>query len=107
MDKIFDSIITLVIAGVVGVGLIFIKKGCSLLAKKLDVDISEKEQGWIDAIIESAVRATEEHAKLDPLLTSEDKEDMAVNKAKAELGDKFDEQSLRDKIKAKVNKIFH
>lgn len=107
VDQIIDILLKLVIPFGVAVLFIVAKKASRLLAKKLEVEISEQEWYLVDSIIENAIRATEEQNK-DKKLSSEGKEELALEKAKRELNGKFiSEESLRDRIKAKVSSIFH
>jgi len=107
MDQIVDILLKLAVP--FGIAIIFIvaKKVCRLVAKKLEVELSENEWYLVDSIIENAIRATEEISKTNPL-SSEEKEELALAKVRRDLKDKdIPEESLRDKIKAKVSSIFH
>jgi len=106
MDQVLNILIKLAIPALTAVLFLLIKKGISLLQKKLDIEISDKEQSLIDSIVEMAVRAVEERTKTTPM-DSDRKELLALEIAKQELGNKVSDVSLRNKIKAKVSSIFH
>ena len=108
MDQIVDILLKLAVPFGVAVIFIVAKKACRLVAKKLEVELSEQEWYLVDSIIENAVRATEMTNK-DKTLSSEEKEDLALSKVKRELngsGKDIPDASLRDRIKAKVSSIF-
>jgi len=105
MDQIVDILLKLAVPFGVAVIFIVAKKACRLVAKKLEVELSEQEWYLVDSIIENAVRATEMTNK-DKTMTSEEKEDLALSKIKLDLiGKDIPEESLRSKIKAKVNML--
>jgi len=106
MDAILDILVKLAMPAVLALGFILIKKVCSLLAKKLDVEISDKEQVLIDNIIDMAVRATEENTKTNKM-SSDEKENMALRIALNDIKVKIPEVTLRNRIKARVSTLWH
>jgi len=106
MDAVLDILVKLAMPAALALGFILIKKACSLLAKKLNVEISDKEQALIDNIIDMAVRVTEESAKTNKM-SSDEKENMALGIALNDIKVKIPEATLRNKIKARVSTIWH
>jgi hypothetical protein len=84
------------------------RKGFKYLNKKWDLDISEKQMGIVDSVVEDAVRMAEELGRAGRM-TSCEKENTALESIKEDLGDEVDVSDgwLRNKIKAAVSKIFH
>ncbi len=109
-DGILNVAIKLAIPAILTLGFILVKKGCQILSRKLDIEISTKEREIIDRVIEEAVRAVEEDSKAK-VLSSEDKEELALAKVKQtseiESSSKVNESTLRNKIRACVNKLYN
>ena len=109
-DGILNVAIKLAIPAILTLGFILVKKGCQILSRKLDVEISTKEWEIIDRVVEEAVRAVEEDGRAN-LLSSGDKEELALTKLKQtseiESNNKLDDPTLRNKIRACVNKLYN
>lgn len=108
-DKIAEIAIPVIIGGALTYGGRLAKAWITLQEKKLQLEASELEAKKVDEAIDEAVRATEEEGRANISLKSEDKENLAMSKARAiapEIGS-IDEPVLRQKIKAKVNAKFN
>ena len=109
-DGVLNVAVKFAIPALLAFGFILVKKGCQVLSRKLDVEISAKEWEFLDRIVEESVRAVEEDSKTG-LLSSGDKEELALSKIKqtqkAESNEKFDDSTLRNKIRACVNKLYN
>ena len=109
-DGILDFTIKLAVPALIAFSFILVKKGCQVISKKLNVEISAKEWEIIDKLIEEVVRAVEEDSKTNSL-SSEDKEKLALTKIKQssnmEASKNLEDSVLRTKIKACVNKLYN
>ena len=105
-EPIIDSAIKLFGVALLGFGSLFIKKGIDYVSDKIKIQLSESTEAYIDSVIEQAVRATEEQART-LLLDSENKEQLALAKVKAVIGDSISESVLLDKIKSVVNYLYN
>ena len=109
-DGILDFTIKLAVPALIAFSFILVKKGCQVISKKLNVEISAKEWEIIDKLIEEVVRAVEEGSKTNSL-SSEDKEKLALTKIKQssnmEASKNLEDSALRTKIKACVNKLYN
>jgi hypothetical protein len=81
LDNIVDFAIKLVVPTILAFGFILVKKGCQIISKRLNVEISEKEWEIIDRMVEESVRAVEEDSRTSAL-SSDDKEELALAKIK-------------------------
>jgi hypothetical protein len=107
-DGVLDFTIKLAVPALIAFGFIFVKKGCQVIAKKLNIEINAREWEIIDKLI--VVRSVEEDSKTN-LLSSEDKEELALAKIKQssdlEVSKNLEDSVLRTKIKACVNKLYN
>jgi len=109
-DSILDFSIKLVVPAIAAFSFILVKKGCQIISRKLDIEVSAKEWEIIDRFVEEAVRAVEEDSKVKSL-SSEEKEELALTRIKGSsvkgfVGG-FDESLLRTKVRACVNKLYN
>jgi hypothetical protein len=110
LNNVVDFAVKLVVPIILAFGFILVKKGCQVISKKFNVEISAKEWEIIDRLVEEAVRAVEEDSRTSAL-SSDDKEELALAKIKqsfnGEPGNPCDESVLRTKVKACVNKLYN
>jgi hypothetical protein len=120
LNNVVDFAVKLVVPIILAFGFILVKKGCQIISKKFNVEISAKEWEIIDRLVEEAVRAVEEDSRTSAL-SSDDKEELALAKIKqsflvppsngrinnGEPGNPCDESVLRTKVKACVNKLYN
>jgi hypothetical protein len=110
LDGILDLAIKLAVPTILAFGFVLAKKGCQIISKKLDVDISAKEWEFIDRLVEEAVRAVEEDSRTSTL-SSGDKEELALARIKQSFGGECNsscsELTLRTKVRAWVNKLYN
>jgi len=110
LDNILDIAIKLVVPILLAFGFVLVKKGCQIISKKLDVEISAKEWEIIDRLVEESVRAVEEDSRTNAL-SSEDKEELALARIRQSfkdgIGNLCDEFMLRTKVRAWVNKLYN
>ena len=80
------------------------KRAVRAFERRVKLDADAEEQRAIDKAVEEAVRATEEIFK-GQTGANEKKENNALGIASKSVA--LDQQTLREKIKAKVNKIYN
>lgn len=107
-DGFLDYAVKLVVPTLLAFSFVLVKKGCQVISRKLDVEISAKEWEILDKLVEESVRAVEEDSKAN-LLSSQDKEELALTRIKQSFGNnsKFEESTLRTKVRACVNKLYN
>ena len=110
LDNIIDFVIKLAVPTILAFSFILVKKGCQIISKRFNIEISEKEWEIINRMVEESVRAVEEDSRTSAL-SSDDKEELALAKIRqscnGETGNLCDESTLRTKVKACVNKLYN
>jgi len=108
LDGVLDFAIKLAVPTLLAFGFVLVKRGCQIISKKLNVEISAKEWEIIDRLVEEAVRAVEEDSRTS-VLSSEDKEELALTRItqSVKVGNICDESALRTKVRAWVNKLYN
>jgi len=110
LDNIIDFAIKLAVPTILAFSFILVKKGCQIISKKFDVEITEREWEIINRMVEESVRAVEEDSRTSAL-SSDDKEELALAKIKQSFNGNpdslCDESTLRTKVKACVNKLYN
>jgi len=107
--KIVEIAIPVIIGGALTYGGKLAKAWIGLQEKKLELETAELEAKRIDKAIDDAVRAVEEEGRGNTALKSENKEELAIAKAKTlapEISN-IDEPVIRQKIKSSVNEQYN
>ncbi len=110
LNDLLDVAVKLAIPTFTALAIILIKKGCQVISKKLNVEVSTKEWELIDKIVEEAVRAVEEDSRA-ATLSSDDKEELALARIRQSLdkgfGNPYEESMIRTKVRACVNRLYN
>ena len=124
MDAILGELQRYLLIGlslILGTALIMLALLCDFIRKKLrhtlELDRHIKETELLDMIVTNAVKAVEEAHMIDEKekskgMSSTDKEDMAIEIIRREaarrgLGNPVPEDTLRDRVRAKVHELYH
>ncbi|HGE72286.1 TPA: hypothetical protein ENX78_15710 [Candidatus Poribacteria bacterium] len=110
LDDLLDIVVKLAVPTISAFAIILVKKGCQIISKKLNVDVSAREWELIERIVEEAVRAVEEDSRMRNL-SSDDKEELALARIRQSFDkgsvDPYEESIIRTKVRACVNRLYN
>lgn len=110
LNDLLDVAVKLAIPTITALAIILIKKGCQIVSKKLNVEVSVREWELIDKIVEEAVRAVEEDSRTGSL-SSDDKEELALARIRQSFDkgfvNSYEESMIRTKVRACVNRLYN